>query len=123
MYRTLGIEGLLILTVSGLTALLSSTIAWSILLGGCVYALPHILFTLMALRHVGATHSDGLLVAVVIGFIGKLVFMGIGLGLIFTQFDDVLALPLMVAMVMFYLVGLVVSGILSSGAALAAKEA
>ncbi|MEX1057549.1 MAG: hypothetical protein WED11_07445, partial [Natronospirillum sp.] len=81
------------------------------------------LFTLMAMRHLGAAQSDGLLVAIVVGFIGKLVLMGAGLGLIFTQFKDVATLPLMVALVLFYLVGLIVSGILGSSAVPAAKEA
>lgn len=123
LLRGLWLEFVLIVAVSVLVALIAPMIGFSVFLGGAVYAVPHTVFTLMGLRHIGDSHSAGLLVSVVTGFIGKLVFMGGGLALVFTHGQDFMALPTVMAMTGFYVTGLFVTGFLSSRAAQAVEEA
>ncbi|MCH8552211.1 MAG: ATP synthase subunit I [Natronospirillum sp.] len=123
MIRGLLLETAVIMIAAALLAIASPLVGWSVLLGGSVYMVPHGLFTLMSLRHIGDTQSARLLVSLAVGFIGKLVFIALGLGLILTQDVEVSGLPLMLALVIFYLSGLILTGFLSSKAAAAAEEA
>lgn len=123
MIRALWIEVAVMLAVSLLGTLLSTSIGYSLFLGSAVYAVPHVIFTLMSLRRIGDGQSAALLLSVAVGFVGKLLLMGLGLALIFTQDTGAEPLPLMMAVVGFYVLGQIVTGILSSMAATAAEEA
>ncbi len=123
MVRGLWIELAAILAVALLGTAVSFTVGYSIFLGGMVYALPHVIFTLMSLRRIGDSQSATLLLSVAVGFVGKLVLMGFGLALIFTQGIGAEPLPLIMAVTGFYVLGQIVTGILSSMAAAAAEEA
>ena len=123
MIRGLLLEAAVILITAALLALVSPLVGWSVLLGGAVYALPHGLFTLLSLRHIGDAQSARLLMSLAVGFVGKLVFIAVGLWLVLTQGAEVAGLPLMLALAGFYLLGLILTGFLSSKAAAAAQEA
>lgn len=123
MIRGLLLEAGVILIAAALFSLVSPAVGQAVLLGGLVYAVPHGLFTLMSLRHIGDTQSARLLMSLAVGFFGKLVFIALALGLIFTGEMEVSGLPLMLALVIFYLFGLILTGFLSSKAAAAAEEA
>lgn len=123
LLRGLWLELVLIVAISILVALVAPMIGFAVFLGGAVYAVPHTVFTLMGIRHIGDSQSAGLLLSVVTGFIGKLVFMGGGLALVFTHGQDFMALPVVMAMTGFYVAGLFVTGFLSSKAAQAVEEA
>lgn len=121
--RLLGLafEGVAILVLTGLVSLISVRHGTAIFLGGAVYALPHTIFTLMGLRHIGDTESARLLVSMAVGFVGKFIFIGVGLALVFTRLEHVPAATVLSSLLFFYLLGLVLTGFLSTRAARAAK--
>jgi hypothetical protein len=55
--------------------------------------------------------------------LGKLLLIGFGLWFVLTRQDNIEAMPLLMALIGFYLAGVMMTGILSSKAASAAKEA
>lgn len=124
-YRLKGliVEWALVVVLTGLASLVSVQQGLAIFLGGAVYALPNAVFTLMGLRHIGDTESARILVSMAVGFVGKMLFIGIGLALVFTHFEHLPAATVLLSLIFFYLLGLLLTGFLSSRAAKAAEEA
>jgi F0F1-type ATP synthase assembly protein I len=116
-------QALLLCVLSVVAAFGSATLGRSILLGGAIAMAPIFIFSMLSLRHMGSAQSASFLVSLVTGFLGKLLLIGFGLWFVLTRQDNIEAMPLLMALIGFYLLGVVMTGILSSKAAAAAQEA
>lgn len=104
-------------------ALVSATLGQSILWGGAIALVPTTFFSMLSLRHMGSAQSASFLVSLLTGFLGKLLLIGTGLWWVLTRFNSIAPLPLLTTLIIFYLAGVIMTGILSSKAATAAQEA
>lgn len=101
-----------VLAVSAVAYLASSEIGLAVLLGGLLYTIPQWVFSFSSLRYVGVDESARLFLSMMVGFIGKLVFVAFGVALIFTRYPGVAAGWLMASLLFFYVYGQILSSIL-----------
>lgn len=116
-------QALVLVLLAAIVATSSVAIAQAVLWGGAIAMVPTAFFAMLSLRHMGSAQSTSFLLSLVTGFLGKLLLIGSGLWWVLTRQDHISALPLLMSLVVFYLAGVIMTGILSSKAAAAAQEA
>ncbi len=106
------------LAVTGFMAAISllvvgSVVAYSVLLGGLISALPNSYFALHAFRYSGARSADKVVKSFIKGELGKIIFTVVLFALSFTLITNLNELALIAGFAIVHFVGVMTSGLMS----------
>ncbi len=96
--------------------LVSGTIiAYSVLLGGLISALPNSYFALHAFKFQGARNAEKVVKSFIKGELGKIIMTVVLFALCFTLISNLNELALILGFVLTHFVGVTMSGVISRG--------
>jgi ATP synthase protein I len=90
-----------------------TTMAYSVLLGGLISALPNSYFALHAFRYQGARNADRVVKSFIKGELGKILITMVLFALSFTLITNLNALALMLGFIVTHFVGVMMSGFIN----------
>ena len=106
-----GLMTLISLLVSG------TIIAYSVLLGGLISALPNSYFALHAFKFQGARNADKVVKSFIKGELGKIIITVVLFALSFALISNLNELALILGFVLTHFIGVMMSGVISHGPA------
>lgn len=101
----------LIATISLLV--IGVTMAYSVLLGGLISALPNSYFALHAFKYQGARNAEKVVKGFIRGELGKIIFTVVLFALSFTLITNLNELALIIGFILIHFVGVMMSGMIS----------
>jgi ATP synthase protein I len=90
-----------------------TTMAYSVLLGGLISALPNSYFALHAFKYQGARNADRVVKSFIKGELGKIVITMVLFALSFTLITNLNELALMLGFIVTHFVGVMMSGFIN----------
>jgi ATP synthase protein I len=101
------IQALTTLSLAGVSLLMGSVLAYSVLLGGLISLIPNTGFAFLVFRQSGARAVGAVVRNALLGELMKLVLIGAGFALVFVLVDPLHVIGLFTGFVFVHLAGLV----------------
>jgi ATP synthase protein I len=101
------IQAITTLSLTGISLLLGSVLAYSVLLGGLISLIPSTGFAVLVFRHSGARAVGAVVRNALLGELMKLGLIGAGFALVFVLVDPLHVIGLFTGFVFVHLAGLV----------------
>jgi ATP synthase protein I len=114
VYKVIVAQLVITAFIALVSLLFSGTImAYSLLVGGLISALPNSYFALQAFRYQGARNADRVVKSFIKGELGKILITTVLFALSFTLITDLNELALILGFILTHFVGVMMSGFIS----------